>query len=61
MVLCMCYASIKKLFLVDGGVGLGNIDQCWKAGANSIVAGSAIIKSSDWTQTISDLKEKCST
>ena len=44
---------------VDGGVGLGNIGDCWAAGANAIVSGSAIIKSPDWQSTISEMKNKC--
>jgi len=44
---------------VDGGVGVGNIDVCWNAGANSVVSGSAIIKSENWEKTISEMKAKC--
>ncbi|CAG5098538.1 Oidioi.mRNA.OKI2018_I69.XSR.g15757.t1.cds [Oikopleura dioica] len=44
---------------VDGGVGIGNIDLCYKAGANSIVAGSAIIKSENWAETITSMRKKC--
>uniref|UniRef100_A0A182NLZ4 Ribulose-phosphate 3-epimerase n=1 Tax=Anopheles dirus TaxID=7168 RepID=A0A182NLZ4_9DIPT len=41
---------------VDGGVGLGTIDQCAKAGANMIVAGTAIIRADDQATVIRDLR-----
>jgi ribulose-phosphate 3-epimerase len=41
---------------VDGGIGLDNIYEVTKAGANIIVAGSAIYKSPDPLRTIADLK-----
>uniref|UniRef100_A0A182QXY0 Ribulose-phosphate 3-epimerase n=1 Tax=Anopheles farauti TaxID=69004 RepID=A0A182QXY0_9DIPT len=41
---------------VDGGVGLGTIDQCAKAGANMIVAGTAIIRADDQAAVIRDLR-----
>ena len=44
---------------VDGGVGIGNIDQCWAAGANNIVSGSRIIKAADWSEAIQTMKSKC--
>merc|ERR1711962_1044987 len=44
---------------VDGGVGIGNIDQCWAAGANNIVSGSGIIKATDWSEAIQTMKSKC--
>lgn len=43
---------------VDGGVGLDNIEVVAQAGANVIVAGSAVFGSIDPKQTISDLKLK---
>ena len=43
---------------VDGGVSLKTVEQCAKAGANVLVAGSAIFGSSDPKKTISDLRSK---
>uniref|UniRef100_A0A182IUT6 Ribulose-phosphate 3-epimerase n=1 Tax=Anopheles atroparvus TaxID=41427 RepID=A0A182IUT6_ANOAO len=41
---------------VDGGVGLATIEQCAKAGANMIVAGTAIIRADDQAAVIRDLR-----
>jgi ribulose-phosphate 3-epimerase len=41
---------------VDGGVAPDTIDQCAEAGANAIVAGSAIFKSADPGGVISVLR-----
>ncbi len=41
---------------VDGGVTSGNAKEIRDAGANVLVAGSAVFKSSDWAHTISELK-----
>jgi ribulose-phosphate 3-epimerase len=42
---------------VDGGLGLGTIDQAADAGANVIVAGSAIFGAQDPGDVISKLRE----
>jgi len=42
---------------VDGGVGLGTIDQAADAGANVIVAGSAVIGAKDPAEVIAKLRE----
>lgn len=42
---------------VDGGVGLGTIDICAKAGANMIVSGTAIINAVDQKEVICCLKK----
>ncbi|KFB50357.1 AGAP005080-PA-like protein [Anopheles sinensis] len=41
---------------VDGGVGPATIEQCAKAGANMIVAGTAIIQANDQAAVIRDLR-----
>jgi len=41
---------------IDGGVGLNNAKQLLKAGANVLVAGSAVFKAKDPKATISELK-----
>ena len=41
---------------VDGGVSPANVSQCFSAGANQIVCGSAITSSSNPAAVISDLK-----
>jgi ribulose-phosphate 3-epimerase len=43
---------------VDGGISLDTVETAAKAGANVLVAGSAIFGSSDPKQTISDLRSK---
>lgn len=42
---------------VDGGLGLGTIDQAADAGANVIVAGSAVFGAKDPADVIRQLKE----
>lgn len=42
---------------IDGGVGLQNAEQIVKAGADVLVAGSAVFKSVQPEQTIADLKK----
>ena len=41
---------------IDGGVTLGNAKAIREAGANVLVAGSAVFNSPDWTDTISKMK-----
>ena len=48
---------IRKIDIeVDGGVGLGNVGLCAKAGANMIVSGTAITQSSDSKSVIEQLR-----
>lgn len=42
---------------VDGGLGLGTIDQAADAGANVIVAGSAVFEAKDPADVIAKLRE----
>lgn len=42
---------------VDGGLGLGTIDQAAEAGANVIVAGSAVFGAQDPAEVIAKLRE----
>lgn len=42
---------------VDGGLGLGTIDQAADAGANVIVAGSAVFGAQDPGEVIAKLRE----
>ena len=42
---------------VDGGINTQNVEQIKSAGANIIVAGTAIINSENYEQTIKELKE----
>jgi len=41
----------------DGGININNVEKIKQAGANIIVAGTAIIDSEDFTQTINELKK----
>lgn len=42
---------------VDGGLGLGTIDQAADAGANVIVAGSAVFGAKDPAEVITKMRE----
>jgi ribulose-phosphate 3-epimerase len=44
---------------VDGGVGLTNIADILAAGADTIVAGSAIFNASNMSETIAQLRQGC--
>lgn len=46
---------------VDGGLGLGTIDQAADAGANVIVAGSAIFGASDPAAVIAKMRDAVQT
>ena len=48
--------NLNTLLEVDGGVGLQNAQKILEAGANMLVAGSAVFKSDSPQQTISKLK-----
>ena len=42
---------------VDGGIGVNNIAEVAKAGADTFVAGSAIFGSGDYQQTIQNMRD----
>ena len=48
--------NLDLLIEVDGGVGLQNAEKILQAGANVLVAGSSVFKSSDRHKTIDQLK-----
>lgn len=49
----------KEMYIqVDGGIDITNIDKVIKAGANSIVAGSAVFKNNEIEKNIEALKDK---
>lgn len=50
-------ASSDLVIQVDGGVNLKNCDELIEAGANSLVAGSAVFNSANPTQTIAEFKK----
>lgn len=49
--------NLSPYIEVDGGVGLQNAEKVLQAGANVLVAGSAVFKSENPTQTIDKLKD----
>ncbi|MEE0664115.1 MAG: ribulose-phosphate 3-epimerase, partial [Collinsella bouchesdurhonensis] len=49
--------GVDPMIEVDGGVGMGNIEQIVAAGANVLVAGSAVFGSQDPAQAVFDLRE----
>jgi ribulose-phosphate 3-epimerase len=53
--------NLKVKIAVDGGINLDNIKQVVTAGANIIIAGSAIFKAPDPAQAILDFKDKVKT
>ncbi len=54
------YIDEKKLEIdieVDGGINLNTMEEVKKAGANILVAGTAILKARDYSQIIKELKK----
>lgn len=50
--------DLKLDIEVDGGIGIDNISEITRAGANVIVSGSTIFNSPDTSKIIKDLREK---
>ena len=44
---------------VDGGIGRETIARCWRAGADTFVAGNAIFSSADTAAEIRELRARC--
>jgi ribulose-phosphate 3-epimerase len=44
---------------VDGGIGRETIGRCWRAGADTFVAGNAIFSSADTAAEIRELRARC--
>lgn len=44
---------------VDGGIGRETIQRCWRAGADTFVAGNAIFSSADTAAEIRELRARC--
>lgn len=51
--------KLKTVIEVDGGVKISNVKTVSAAGANIIVAGSAIFESKDYKKTVEEMKAKC--
>lgn len=49
--------NLDTKIYVDGGVNLETAKQCFEAGADYLVAGSYIFKSTDWSKTIKGLTD----
>ena len=56
----MLEAARSRAFLeVDGGVARDTIGDCWRAGADTFVAGNAIFSAHDPVQEIAELRGRC--
>ena len=56
----MLEAARSRAFLeVDGGVARDTIGDCWRAGADTFVAGNAIFSAHDPVQEIGELRGRC--
>jgi ribulose-phosphate 3-epimerase len=45
---------------VDGGIARDTIARCWRAGADTFVAGNAVFASPDAAKEIRELRARCS-
>ena len=54
----LCFErGVEPLIEVDGGVGMDNVADVCAAGANVIVAGSAVFRSDDPAKVVEDLRQ----
>ena len=49
--------KFQGLISVDGGIGIGNASQALEAGADILVAGSAIFGKSDRSKAVTEVRE----
>jgi ribulose-phosphate 3-epimerase len=52
-------AGSQALLEVDGGINRDTITACWRAGADTFVAGNAIFAARDPAAEIGALRERC--
>ncbi|MDQ8153647.1 MAG: ribulose-phosphate 3-epimerase [Gemmatimonadota bacterium] len=52
-------AGSLALLEVDGGISRDTITECWRAGADTFVAGNAIFAASDPTAEVGQLRARC--
>ena len=53
-------AGSQAALEVDGGVSRDTIARCWRAGADTFVAGNAVFTASDTAAEIRELRARCS-
>ena len=52
-------AGLSAALEVDGGITRDTIARCWRAGANTFVAGNAVFSASDTAAEIRELRARC--
>jgi ribulose-phosphate 3-epimerase len=53
-------AGSKAALEVDGGIARETIERCWRAGADTFVAGNAVFSATDTAAEIRELRARCS-
>jgi ribulose-phosphate 3-epimerase len=53
-------AGSKAALEVDGGIARETIERCWRAGADTFVAGNAVFSATDTASEIRELRARCS-